>query len=352
MMRSIQLRKSIVSFLSIVGLCILLTGCLGVKSEKEKNHTDKSIESESPADIFTNESSEQSLGAFSFGPVSDHDERDIYEYSGEDIRIPFQVAGMDKKGNSDFGLLVFLDGVSQPYRIEESNGASSKEQVMHKFYLEGEESKQFEIVFTPIIGKKGEKVAIDFATVFQPDYVPEDETATNYGVYHDLNATLPQEVHFKTDIPNSAKHSIYSQSTIQEIPEEVKSQNDIFQMEGSSDIFDEMTIVELLPEDESSEMISAKNGKAKMKFRIYGGPEVTYRTTIFVNHIPVQVLGSDFIETSLQKGKMNTVEFELDTSTYGKVNTVYAISVVAGKGYLTNAESPLKTKSILLLNES
>src|SRR5690554_6627433 len=98
MIRSINMKKSILNTMLIVGLCTLLTGCLGAKSEKEKNHTDKSIESESPADIFTNESSEQSLGAFSFGPVSDHDERYIYEYSGEDIRIPFQVAGMDMKG--------------------------------------------------------------------------------------------------------------------------------------------------------------------------------------------------------------------------------------------------------------
>lgn len=135
--------------------------------------------------------------------------------------------------------------------------------------MEGEESKQFEIVFTPITGKKGEKVAIDFASVFKPDYVPEDETATNYGVYHNLNATVPQEVYFKTDIPNLSKHNIYSQSNIQEIPEEIKSQNNIFQVEGVTDIFDETTVAELLPEDENSEMISAKNGKAKMKFRIY-----------------------------------------------------------------------------------
>lgn len=348
-----RLRKAIVSFLSIVGLFILLAGCSGVTSEKEKNPTDKSVESESPSNIFANEP-QQSLGSFSFGPVSDNDEdeRDIYEFNGKDIRIPFQVAGTDKGVNSEFGLLVFLDGVPQPYRIEESNGTSSKEQIMHKFHLEGEESKQFEIVFTPITGKKGEKVAIDFASVFKPDYVPEDETATNYGVYHNLNATLPQEVYFKTDIPNLGKHRIYSQSNIQEIPEEIKGQNDFVQMEETTDIFDEMTVTELLPEDESSEMISAKNGKAKMKFRIYGGPEVTYRTTIFINHIPVKVLDSDFIETSIQKGKMNTVEFELDTSTYGKINTVYAISVVSGKGYLANPNSPLKTKSMLLLNES
>lgn len=337
--------------MSIVGLCFLLTGCLSTKSEQVIDNSDENIESESPADIFANELSEQSLGAFSFGPISDHDERDIYEYSGEDIRIPFQVSGMDKKGNSDFGLLVFLDGVSQPYKIEESNGTSSKEQVMHKFYLEGEESKQFEIVFTPVIGEKGGTVPINFSTIFQPDYIPENEDATNYGVYHDLNATLPQEVHFKETPPNSAKLSAYSQSDIQDIPEEIKSQNDISSIDSSSDIFDEMTVVELLPENENDEIISAKNGKLKMKFRMYGGPEVTYRTTIFVNHIPVQILDSEYIETSLQKGKMNTIALELDTSAYEKINSIYAISVVSGKGYLTNAYSPLKTKSLLLLNQ-
>lgn len=351
MMRSINMKKLIFGTVAIAGLCIPLAGCLGVKPEKEKNHTDENVESESLSDVFTSKESEQSLGAFSFGPLSDHDETDVYEYTGEDVRIPFQVVGMDKKGNSDFGLLVFLDGVSQPYRIEESNGTSSKEQIMHKFFLKGEESKQFEIVFTPVIGEKGETVPINFSTIFQPDYIPENEAATNYGVYHDLNATLPQEVHFKETPLNSAKLSAYSKSEIQDIPEEIKNKNDIIKTDGSSDILDEMTVFELLPENENDEIISAKNGKAKMKFRMYGGPEVTYRTTIFVNHIPVQILDSEYIETSLQKGKMNTIALELDTSAYEKINSIYAISVVSGKGYLTNAYSPLKTKSLLLLNQ-
>ena len=349
-MKNIKIRKSIISFLLIIGLSVLLTGCFDGASEKEVDYSDGDVGGESPSDIFASEESEQSLGAFSFGPLSDHDEREVYEYTGEDIRIPFQVAGMDTKGSADFGLLVFLDGISQPYRIEESNGTSSKEQVMHKFYLEGEASKQFEIVFTPVIGEEGEKVSIVFSTIFQPDYTPQNEEITNYGVYHDLNATLPQEVYFKVEPPNSSQRSIHSASVSQEIPEEIKSQNNLFQTNGSSDIFDEITVADLLPAEESSEKIAAKNGKAKMKFRLYGGPEVTYRTTIFVNHIPVQVLDAELLETTTEKGKMNTIEFELDTNAYGKINTIYAISVVSDKGYLTDAASPLKTKSVLLLN--
>ncbi|AZS15685.1 hypothetical protein [Paenibacillus lutimineralis] len=348
------MRKSIISIMMIVSLCFLLAGCFNVKSEPAVNssNVNGSIGDESPADIFSSDSSQRGMGAFSFGPVTANDEQQVFEYSGEEIRIPFKVTGMDKDVSSDFGLLVFLDGVSQPYRMEESNGSSSKEQVMHKFYLKNEESKEFDIVFTPVIGQKGDKAGVVFATILQPDYEPEDESKTNYGIYHSLNATLPQEIYFKSDIASTSNLHSYSEAAVQDIPEEIRNQAETIITDGSSDYLDETTTIELLPEDTGSNVISAKNGKAKLEFHIYGGLETTYRTTIFVNHIPVQIMGSDFIETTLQKGKMNTVELELDTSAYGRLNTIYAVSVVSGKDYLTNSNSPLKTKSLLLVDES
>jgi len=349
-----NVRKSVLSVLMIVNLCFLLAGCFNGKSEPAVNSSNvtANVGDKSPADIFASDSSQRGMGAFSFGPVTANDEMQVFEYSGEEIRIPFKVAGMDKDVSSDFGLLIFLDGVSQPFRIEESNGTNSKEQVMHKFYLKNEETKDFDIVFTPVTGQKGQKVGVVFATILQPDYEPEDESKTNYGIYHSLNATLPQEVYFKTDIAGKSKLHSYSKTDVQDIPEDIRNQAETIITDGSSDYLDETTTIELLPEDPISNMISAKNGKAKLKFRIYGGLETTYRTTIFVNHIPVQIMGSDFIETTLQKGKMNTVEIALDMSNLGKLNSIYAISVLSGKDYLTNSNSPFKTKSLLLLNES
>jgi hypothetical protein len=62
-------------------------------------------------------------------------------------------------------------------------------------------------------------------------------------------------------------------------------------------------------------------------------------------------MDSDYIETTTKKGKMCTLELGLDTGGYAKLNTVYAISVPAGKDYLSEKNMPIKTESILLVNE-
>lgn len=345
------MRKIVLAIMMSVSLCLLLAGCFGsAKETTVNNNLNSSPGEDSPADIFANDPSQIGMGMFSYGIVAPNDDQQVYEYTGEEVHIPFKVTGLDEEVSSDFGLLVFVDGLAQPYRIQANPAEPSAEQLMHKFSLKYEETEEFDIVFTPVSGQKGDKVGVVFATILQPDYKPENENKPNYGIYHSLSATLSQEIEFQADLSGDKKLQPYKDAVTEDIPEEIKNQAETVLTDGSSDYLDETTVNELLPEDPDQNLITATNGKAKLKFRIYGGLETTYRTTIFVNHTPVQVKGADYIETTLQKGKMNTVEIELDTSAYDKLNTIYAISVVSGKDYLTNNNSPLKTKSLLLYN--
>jgi len=48
---------------------------------------------------------------------------------------------------------------------------------------------------------------------------------------------------------------------------------------------------------------------------------------------------------------MCTFDLELDISDYERLNTIYAISNPSGKGYFADIYFPIKTNSILLVND-
>lgn len=342
------MKKNIVYVFLLIYLCTFISGC----SNSIKVNNDIEIATTSSADTnpFLNDTGNTNLGAFSFGVVTNNNEKQVYEYNGKEIHIPFRVAGMDEKVRSEFGLLVFVDGLSQPYKIVKKDGVVCKEQYMQKFNLANNETQEFDIVFNPITGKKGDRVGIVFSTVLKPDFMPESEKCHNYGVYHSLNANVAQEIYYKSDITDKKEAPAYKRYSIGDIPQIKKETLGIVVDDGDKPL-DDRLITELSAENKNQDIYHAKNGKIKLELYMYGGTEATYRTVFFINHEPIQVMGSDYIETETPKGKMCTVKLEIDVSKYSKLNTLYAITTPAGKDYMAVSYFPIKTRSFLIVND-
>lgn len=352
------MKKNIILSILLIALFLCFVGCKSDTDnvvDSESTSTNSSINfskdtSKDVSSLFSEETGKRSLGMFSFGIVTDSSEMQVYQYKGKEMHIPFKVKGMDKKVISDFGLMVFVDGIAQPYKIQKKNGAIGEEKYMQKFSLKYEETEFFDIVFTPVTGKKGSKVGVVMATILKPDFMPENKEKANYGAYHSLNAILPQEIQFECE-PLIQKEPIgFKESKLEEIPQTIKDKSKFIQNTDSIDSLDEGVNIDLISMEGDTKLFNAKNKKVKLKLVLYGGIEAAYRTTIFVNHIPVKVMGADYIETKTKKGKMTTVEFELDTSNYNELNTIYSITVPSGKDYLAVEYFPIKTKSALLVN--
>lgn len=346
------MRDIIKGLMLLLGLCLMLAGCTRSPAGTEQvNNAQPPTDNKSPAELFNNGPSKKRMGMFSYGIVAPNGDRQVYEYTGKELHIPFKVTGLDKGVTSKFGLLMFVDGLAQPYSIQPKNGEAGEEAVMHRFALQNEETEEFDIVFTPVTGRKGDRLGLVFATILQPDYQPQNVNQTNYGLYHSLSANIFQEINMKNDPPNRTERHPYSDADVEDIPQEIKDQAKNIITDGSSDSLDDNMFIELVPQGKQQNIIYANNGKATLRFRIYGGLEATYHTTIFVNNKPVQINGADYIESTTHKGKMSTVEIELDTSSYGELNTIYAVTVAAGQDYLSATNSPIKTKSMLLVNK-
>lgn len=342
------MKKNIVCIFLFIYLCTIISGC----SNSTNVNNDFEIANTSSADTnpFLNDSGNTNIGAFSFGVVTNNYEKQVYEYNGKEIHIPFKVAGMDEKVRSEFGLMVFVDGLSQPYKIVKKDGAVVKEQYMQKFNLANNETQEFDIVFNPVTGKKGDRVGVVFSTVLKPDFIPESEQRYNYGVYHSLNANVAQEIYFKTDTTGNKETQAYTQYNIGEIPQ-IKTEIPGIVVNDGDKPLDDRLITELSAENKNQDIYHTKDGKIKFELYIYGGTEATYRTVFFINHEPIKIMGSDYIETENKKGKMCTVKLEIDVSKYSKLNTLYAITTPSGKDYMSVSYFPIKTRSFLIVND-
>lgn len=342
--------------LAFVSLCFV--GCNQLFGARDMREADKLTEDVSAytngnavADLFLSNSESTSLGMFSFGIVSENDEKQVYEYNGNELHIPFKVEGLDEEVSSDFGLIVFVDGIPQPYKIIKKNGETAEQQYMHKFYLKNKEKMEFDIVFTPTTGKKGERVGVVFATILRPDFIPQSEQKATYGMYHSLNANTAQEIHFICDPINKKELLKGSNYIIEDIPQEVIDKLANFKTSDDYNTLDSNFVTELSTQNDDTEVFKAYNGKIKFQFRIYGGQEATYRTVFYIDHKPASIAGADYFETKTVKGKMCSVELEMDVGSLNKLSTLYAITNPVGKDYMAVSIFPIKTRSTLIVND-
>lgn len=300
------------------------------------------------------ENKETSCGNFGFGINMDllkeqpgEGELITFDYDQE-VKVPYHVENLDESVEAEFGILAFTDGIVQPYRIEDENGNILKsEAYMQKFHLKIDEKQNFYIVFSPVSGKKGEKVGFITASILKPDFMAKGKD-TNYGVYYALSATIPQQITISEHIKNSYISEKSSKNV--DIPEDVLG-------EIESSLAGE-TIEEYLGnsfqckiESEAQEkFVAVEEGIAKIHFYCLGGPEVLKRLTIFINNQPVKINGADFLEFRTETGKMTEADLEISTDglELSDYNTMYGVVMTGGEDYtLADIEA---TAPIVLVN--
>lgn len=352
------MRKMFTIVLIISSFCLALTGCtkaeLDSGGKKQIDIANDSAVDKHKADAIDEleqAGEPKDLGSFYIGPDISEEHKE-FVYSGEPIHIPFKVEGLSES-KSDFGLIIFVDGNPQPFKIQKKDGSTKNEDFMHKFSLNNNEVELFDIVFTPKAGKEGDRVGIVFATIFKPDFIPKSKDNPSYGNYHSIAATIPQTLHFKKEVLNNEER-MFNELIEEDISKDVI---DRYARYGSrTSMLDNTVINAVLPEGIDEELdnniFTSENNKLKFRFRIMGGPDgLNYRTVIYINHKPIEIMDFSSIGTKVKKGKMYTAEFELDTSDYDQLSTIYAISNPIGEGYMSQVSFPIKTKSGLIVSQ-
>ncbi len=328
-----------------VAISCFLSGCGGnsaVGQKPEEPDTSTSISGDL-TEMFDQGSSSMEVGSFSYGWP---DERDVFPYSGEPLKIPFMLRGT-LESPQEVGLLLFVDGIAQPYSAVLADGTELTDAYMQTFQLEQDVENIFNLVFQPVTGKAGDNLSIQAITILRPSYLPEGMENPNYGFYHSANITIPLQIAFEKDAPAEGQKAATNNYEVVDIPKSITDNDEFFGLENSRDTNTALSVVP--GEDENGSVIYSRDGTVTFKVRLYGGPEADHNITVFVNHQPVQVDGADYLAVRTQKDKMVEATITLDASAFGEINTIYAIASSTGRD--SGLTETVKSPSILFINK-
>jgi hypothetical protein len=300
---------------------------------------------------------EEELGAYSFGLLDvEMDDLIQFEYNGEELQIPYHVEGHGENSVSEFSWFALVDGLPQPTRLETFDGEVLSELAfMHEFSLEFRERHEFYVAFTPISGKVGDQVGFIGGALLRPNFMPESIEDPTFGIFHSLAATIPAEIDI--NFPINSRHSGYFDTQLKEIPKNVLEHEATFLTENEEleTFLKQWPRMGLTPYGEEIQLdyeglISIHDGYARLQLFLYGGQDVINRVTLFVNHLPVQVNGADFIEVQMKEGKIAILELELELEGVTSLNTLYAIAMPTGNDY--HLQDIIKTRTLLLVDDN
>lgn len=269
-----------------------------------------------------------------------------YTFSGSDMEVPLYVGTMDNSEDVQVAAIIFLNGEVQPYSYE-LNGKVSEKKMVHFFKLGPDEMINFKALVSPISGKKGEVLGMQFATVFKTDYLPQQGGNTSFGNCGKINSTICIPVKMQMAGSNETKADMV-ETNIVDIPEETMAMLEGLVTNDTDNPLDYSSYLDIKTEDEKNCLYS-ENGKLHLTIQLYGGKEVIRKVTFFVNNEPVKVDECDYVEIKTTTDKMTVLDVCIDVSKYDELCSFYAVAATSGEDYVIQDDT-VQSERYLLIN--
>jgi hypothetical protein len=231
--------------------------------------------------------------------------------------------------------------------VELGGSVISQNEFMHVFTATKGEQLDFDLLFTPSTGKKGETISLFFSGIFMPSYKMTSEDYASYGVYHRAGRSLPFPVTMNADAVQTVVG--LSNAKIENIPQSVLES---YQLDNGTSELDFRPMLELLDQNgEKADKIVGKDS-VSLTLRAYGGSAAGFRATVFINHKAVKVDGKDYLEYTVEKGKWTTSSFNIDITDLERISSLYVLSTPIGSDYKKEYASIQQTTPMMLINEA
>ena len=319
----------------IVLLSLLLIGCTSIKQqETTQSPTVENVFTQptaTTAETFTQDSQppedSQALGSVIIGAAGDSqkDEKGtFYTYNGGEMVLPFRVEGSGSIVCSGIGILLFVDGLPQPYKTEGTDYG-----FLHTFFPPDNEDYTVDLVFTPVTGKAGDDLEVYAVSVLAPNYsyTSKDSQAFPYtggspsaGFRLKYQQTPPEETFPKESLWLSNVEIRKESLSFSEIGDwsEQELQENLEYHFFANNILD--TSAPYVYEVEGAQPIH-------LRYEVFGSPYVRYHLVFFVDNQPVASRDGTPIFVDVENGQKTVVEAQLDMTGFDTESVLYAVLV-------------------------
>lgn len=330
------MKKILTAFLSVA---LLLTACSENKSNNKQdtdhnnssetnqlseydpfagsNNNTSTAEQSSEYDPFANSNDDKStsVGSFNFGVEWEEGKELTLDYAPT-VSFSYFVDNSGK--TTDFGLLLFVNGIRQPYRTEED----SENKIMHTFDVNQDEQKVQTIEFEPVVGEKGDEVLVEIVSMFHPDFIQKENS--NYKFNHKISSLYPSKM-LVTQETGLSESKVCSEYEVTPISDELRQQFNETGSTGASigNALDNNVYIETLKNDAFHTPKDLKEGKGNnqpfttndsVTLCMYGGEPCKYRVSMYINHDLVTGAfdGADYIDMTPSRDSICTKKIDLE----------------------------------------
>lgn len=327
-------------FLSFILLVTVLSSCLSTGENAaqptiENIFTLPETDSETPpSTALTIEEwkktwPEKVGGSLGFaGQYTEGMEYKYYVYDGGELhaQIDLQTTGMSEIGT---GVLIFLDGRPQPYRLADCNEYS----YMHTFYQEDSVRTIHDIYLIPVTGQAGDTLEMQIMCVTWPDYFLDQGRTV---AQHTAGTTGSSVLLVMEATPEA--------QSLPSIPDKLVSFSVEYQDLTAGEI-EGWTAEQIRNESESHYALNGKidggniynfqgSDSIEFQYEIWGNTAGNFGFVLFVDNQPISVDPSDAILFTNQNGKKTMISMELDLSDFDGSSVIYG--VLLGRNHLSN----------------
>lgn len=281
--------------------------------------------------------------------ISESGERLPFEYDGGEFQLEYQYSVTGKLEST--GFLLFLDGQSQPYKVDE---ATADYEYCHTFAAT--EGQTFSFLFEPVTGGTGDTLSLTVVSITNPDFQPDMESTSGYGWYHKA-LDFSVQLHFNADAPVThpnypSVREVFSQVKVQEekvTAQYVETELPKYGWNGvSMDTLDNGVYYTLSYDGSIVYDNLNVSEPVTLQYTMCGTPGTSYNIVFFLDHQPVKIGDGTSCLITLSKGGVMAIEAQIDPKNLGQFNTFYCVAVPQD-----GTDAPFyKRNSILLYKEN
>lgn len=319
-------------FIPLILLALLLTACTPEKGPQETTQT-PTVEnvftqpSTTAPEAPTETTAPVGLGGgLSFGfETQERDSLGAYlTYTGGELVVPCSIDTSGNIGSKGIGVLLFVDGLPQPYKAEGKDYA-----YLHTFQFDQPGSRVIDLSFTPVTGEAGDELEIYGVSVVAPNYSYTEDGPLSF-TYTKASPVIGCRLKYRETPPAEVFPKASPRLSQPEIRKEPLSHLEI----GT---WTEQELLENLethlyannaPDGGSPRIYQVREDQpVKLRFELFGTPYVHYGLVFFVDNQPVAPQDGASILVDVENGQKTVVEAQLDMTGFDTESVLYAILV-------------------------
>ena len=245
-------------------------------------------------------------------------------YTGGEMSMGYEIGSSGKIRESGIGILLFLDGQPQPYRLE----GESTYTYLHTFYPE-KPSIVVDFYFTPITGQEGDDLEMYALAILNPEYRPSvgpqqmmvfTSGSVGAGWRLKFEATPPE-----ADFPEK-QHRLYDA----EITSENASYGDVFAWseEDLRERLDSRSYVNDAPHNGQNRVYNITAGTpVDLRYELWGTPYIKSSVIFYVDNVPVYTSDGLPFDMAVASGEKKILTAKLDMTGFTGESVLYIVRV-------------------------